>query len=198
MVEKEKRGAIDAPKQEDNLNGTIDQVEFIDIADLTPRPADAADGQAPENDLLTPPPPSDNARAPDYYNTPKKRGRKRMTEEEKEQRRYEREERRKMEAAKADDKAASKLTAATVVGGLDSIRDLISLNECAPNPELRAATLAAWERYCYETGKDIPASAMVIITSSIYVAPAFHTTPAIGLFKSLGRKIKGLWVKYRG
>jgi len=203
-------GASDAPESSavsPETQDTPEPVERQEEANNAPRFETVGGDLVDKSLLLTGSAPSDiNARAPDYLEggariAPQRtetRGRKRLTEEEKEQRRLERKASRELEATKSDGKAASKMAASTVVSALDTLRDLVSANSCEPNAELRATTLAAWERYCFETGKDIPASAMVLITSSLYVAPAFNTPPARNMLGNAVANIKAWWVKRRG
>lgn len=85
-----------------------------------------------------------------------------------------------------------------IVSGLDLVRRAVSGGECQENPELRAATLQAWEEYLRENGWEVPAWVQVSVISIAYTAPAFATDSGKGKLSGLWAKAKGWWVARRG
>ncbi len=89
-------------------------------------------------------------------------------------------------------------SAQIIVSGLDLVRRAVSGGECLENPEMRGATLQAWEEYLRENGWEVPAWVQVSVISVAYVAPAFATESGKGKIGGLWAKIKGWWIARRG
>jgi len=82
-------------------------------------------------------------------------------------------------------------SAEMVTGGLDMMRKAIGGIDPEKRDPARKACVDAWEHYFLETGKEPPAWAVVMVVSTMYVAPALTTESGSSFLGGLADKWRG-------
>lgn len=177
-----KKTKLETPEPQADVD-TIDAAKDIAKTELTPgNPENASPALFDALGAVSPTLPTEGSIMPEGEPVPEKRGRGRP----------------KGTGSKKINKAATEsemvalsvANAEMVVSALDLMRAAVSGGECAANPAVRGAAVAAWADYLEEQGLALPSWVQVSIISVVYIAPAFTTN-------SGKEKVSGMWGKIK-